>query len=138
MITRDDMITRFSEREMAALTNRDDGRTIDEEVLSRAMEDAEAEAGSYLAAAGFTDFSQPPRVLVLKVCDIARYYLHEDGDIEIVEKRYQAAIQWLKAVVKDPRLLGLDAAEQAEQVADNRYAVKPNQAEGWHETVHQF
>ena len=102
------------------------------------MEDAEAEAGSYLAAAGFTDFSQPPRVLVLKVCDIARYYLHEDGDIEIVEKRYQAAIQWLKAVVKDPRLLGLDAAEQAEQVADNRYAVKPNQAEGWHETVHQF
>lgn len=138
MITRDDMITRFGEREMAALTNRDDGRTIDDEVLSRAIADAEAEAGSYLAAAGFTDFVQPPRVLMLKVCDIARYYLHDDGDIEIVEKRYQAAIHWLKAVVKDPKLLGLDVAAQANQVADDRYAVMPNQVGAWHETVNQF
>lgn len=135
LITREDMILRFSEREIAALTDHEYGKTVNVEVLARAIADAEAEAGSYLSAAGYKSIEgeQTPRVLVLKVCDIARYYLHEDGDIEIVEKRYKAAVDWLKALVKEPRLLGLDAARPALKASDGLYAVKANTVEQWHE-----
>ena len=135
LIDRTDMILRFSEREIAALTDHEYGRTVDDEVLARAIADAEAEAGSYLAAAGYHGLSgdKVPRVLVVKVCDIARYYLHEDGDIEIVEKRYKSAIDWLKALVKDPRLLGLDMVPEAENASGGTYAVMPAKVEQWHE-----
>ncbi|WP_107878520.1 gp436 family protein [Neisseria animaloris] len=135
LITREDMILRFSEREIAALTDHEYGKTVNVEVLDRAIADAEAEAGSYLAAAGYKSLEgvETPRVLVLKVCDIARYYLHEDGDIEIVEKRYKAAIEWLKSLVKEPRLLGLDASQPAGKASDGLYAVIPNKVEEWHE-----
>ncbi|MFV2030511.1 phage protein Gp36 family protein [Neisseria sp. S1] len=135
LITREDMILRFSEREIAALTDHDYGKTVNVEVLDRAIADAQAEAGSYLAAAGYKslDGVETPRVLVLKVCDIARYYLHEDGDIEIVEKRYKAAIDWLKSLVKEPRLLGLDTTQPADKASDAMYAVRPNTVEQWHE-----
>ncbi|MBF0804963.1 MULTISPECIES: DUF1320 domain-containing protein [unclassified Neisseria] len=135
LISPEDMILRFSEREIAALTDHDYGKTVNVEVLERAIADAEAEAGGYLAAAGYKDLNGDavPRVLVIKVCDIARYYLHEDGDIEIVEKRYKAAVEWLKAVVKEPRLLGLDAVQPARKASDGLYAVMPNQVEQWHE-----
>ena len=86
MIPRQDMEQRFGAREIDALT---DGS---EDTLSRAIEDAQAEAAGYLAAAGFRrPFSPVPRVLVLKICDIARYYLHQNRDIDIVDKRYKAA-----------------------------------------------
>ena len=135
LISPEDMILRFSEREIAALTDHEYGKTVNVEVLERAISDAEAEAGSYLAAAGYKDLDggEVPRVLVIKVCDIARYYLHEDGDIEIVEKRYKAAIEWLKSVVKEPRLLGLDAVQPAAKASDGLYAVMANRVEGWHE-----
>lgn len=135
LITREDMILRFSEREIAALTDHEYGKTVNVEVLERAIADAEAEAGSYLAAAGYKSLEgvETPRVLVLKVCDIARYYLHADGDIEIVEKRYKAAIEWLKSLVKEPRLLGLDASRPAGKASDGLYAVMPNTVEQWHE-----
>lgn len=137
LITREDMILRFSEREIAALTDHEYGKTVNVEVLERAIADAEAEAGSYLAAAGYQNLNgAPPRVLVLKVCDIARYYLHEDGDTDIVEKRYKAAVEWLKAVVKEPRLLGLDAVRPAAKASDGLYAAMPNRVEAWHETDH--
>lgn len=133
LITREDMILRFSEKEIAALTDHEYGRTVNVEVLERAIADAEAEAGSYLAAAGYTAGADtaPPRALVLKVCDIARYYLHGAGDIEIVEKRYKAAVEWLKAVVKEPRLLGSDAAQAAGRASDGQCFVMPNKPEPW-------
>ena len=53
LITREDMILRFSEREIAALTDHEYGKTVNVEVLARAIADAEAEAGSYLSAALF-------------------------------------------------------------------------------------
>ncbi|MCP1772856.1 phage gp36-like protein [Neisseria perflava] len=135
MITREDMLARFAEREIAQLTDHENGRTINDEVLQRAIDDAAAEAGSYLRAAGFQTLPEPtPRVLAVKVCDIARYYLHEDGVIDIVEARYKSAVEWLKALVKNPNLLGLDvsaAATRAAEASGSAYAVRPNQAEGW-------
>ena len=98
MITRQDMEQRFGAEEIDALT---DGS---EDTLSRAIEDAQAEAAGYLAAAGFRrPFNPVPRVLVLKICDIARYYLHQNRDIDIVDKRYKAAVAWFQILVRRPR-----------------------------------
>lgn len=118
MITLQDLIERFGERELIQLTNeqpRHDSVII-ESVIERAISDATSEAASYLMPAGLVSLNrlgevvylpspQVPEVLLLKTCDIARYYLYDNGTIDIVDKRYDAAIKWLDKVKKDPTML---------------------------------
>ena len=123
IITRQDLIDRFGEDELVLLTDREGRGVIDDEVLSRAIEDAEAETAAYIQAAGLV-LPSPPKVLVVKVCDIARYYLHDNGETQVVLDRYKQAIAWLRDVVRNPRLLDPDAV-----VADAKpsaCAVRPN------------
>ncbi|MGF6148988.1 Mu-like prophage protein gp36 [Kingella potus] len=133
MITREDMEQRFGTAEIDALT---DGSA---DTLNRAIADAEAEAAGYLAAAGFRrPFVQTPRVLVLKICDIARYYLHQDGDISIVDKRYKAAVAWFQALIRNPSMLGGDEPAAADKAASGRYAVIPNAPEDFDASNRKF
>lgn len=123
IITRQDLIDRFGEGELVVLTDREGRGVIDDEVLNRAIEDAEAETAAYIQAAGLV-LPSPPKVLVVKVCDIARYYLHDNGETQVVLDRYKQAIAWLRDVVRNPRLLDPDAV-----VADAKpsaCAVRPN------------
>lgn len=123
IITRQDLIDRFGEDELVLLTDREGRGVIDDEVLNRAIEDAEAETAAYIQAAGLV-LPSPPKVLVIKVCDIARYYLHDNGETQVVLDRYKQAIAWLRDVVRNPRLLDPDAV-----VADAKpsaCAVRPN------------
>ena len=123
IITRQDLIDRFGEDELVLLTDREGRGVIDDEVLNRAIEDAEAETAAYIQAAGLV-LPSPPNVLVIKVCDIARYYLHDNGETQVVLDRYKQAIAWLRDVVRNPRLLDPDAV-----VADAKpsaCAVRPN------------
>ena len=123
IITRQDLIDRFGEGELVVLTDREGRGVIDDEVLNRAIEDAEAETAAYIQAAGLM-LPSPPKVLVIKVCDIARYYLHDNGETQVVLDRYKQAIAWLRDVVRNPRLLDPDAV-----VADAKpsaCAVRPN------------
>lgn len=123
IITRQDLIDRFGEGELVVLTDRESRGVIDDEVLNRAIEDAEAETAAYIQAAGLV-LPSPPKVLVIKVCDIARYYLHDNGETQVVLDRYKQAIAWLRDVVRNPRLLDPDAV-----VADAKpsaCAVRPN------------
>ena len=123
IITRQDLIERFGEDELVLLTDREGRGVIDDEVLNRAIEDAEAETAAYIQAAGLV-LPSPPKVLVIKVCDIARYYLHDNGETQVVLDRYKQAIAWLRDVVRNPRLLDPDAV-----VADAKpsaCAVRPN------------
>lgn len=126
IITRQDLIDRFGEDELVLLTDREGRGVIDDEVLNRAIEDAEAETAAYIQAAGLV-LPSPPKVLVIKVCDIARYYLHDNGETQVVLDRYKQAIAWLRDVVRNPRLLDPDAV-----VADAKpsaCAVRPNMPE---------
>lgn len=126
IITRQDLIDRFGEGELVVLTDREGRGVIDDEVLNRAIEDAEAETAAYIQAAGLV-LPSPPKVLVIKVCDIARYYLHDNGETQVVLDRYKQAIAWLRDVVRNPRLLDPDAV-----VADAKpsaCAVRPNMPE---------
>lgn len=123
MITLQDLIDRFGESELAKLTDRQSYQVIDEAVVARAISDAEGEVATYLRSAGLVGvdalgnviYLKAPKVpdaLVLKTCDVARYYLYENGTTVIVEKRYDDAIKWLDKVKKDPTMLTGPVIEQ--------------------------
>lgn len=115
MITLQDLIDRFGEDELAALTGIERHDVINVETVNTAIADAVAEACSYLYAVGLVrrdsvgDFvyidAIVPKELTGKVCNIARYNLHKDGETETVKDRYDDAVAWLKAVKKDPTML---------------------------------
>lgn len=119
MITKDDLIHRFGIDEMVNLTDKDHYQAINDTVMGYAIADASALVASYLKPAGLITETptgslvytvngavQPtPKALSLKLCDIARYYLYENGTTEIVEKRYSEAIDWLKMVAAKPQML---------------------------------
>lgn len=109
MITLDDLIERFGESELIQLTDHENYQAIDETVANHAIKDATAEVVAYLNPTGLIQHGvyvgTPPKALILKVCDIARYYLYENGTPDIVEKRYEQAIAWLRLVGKNPAML---------------------------------
>lgn len=126
IITRQDLIDRFGERELVDLTDRDGSGVINDEVLNRAIDDAEAETAAYIQAARLV-LPSPPKVLVVKVCDIARYYLHDNGETQVVLDRYRQAVAWLRDVVRNPRLLDPDAV--VAEAKPSAAAVRPNEPE---------
>lgn len=121
MIDLTDLTDRFGEEELAQLTDRENYLIIDATVVNRAISDAESEVESYLNAVGlvgrsnlgeliYTKSATAPKPLIIKTCDIARYYLYENGTTGIVKERYEQAIDWLKLVMRNPTMLtGLSA-----------------------------
>lgn len=116
MITLQDLIDRFGESELAKLTDRESYQVIDETVIDRAISDAVGEVASYLRPAGLVSVdaqgnvtylhsAKLPAALSLHTCNIARYYLYENGTTEIVDKRYDDALKWLNKVKNDPTML---------------------------------
>lgn len=130
MITLQDLIDRFGETELANLTDKENYAIIDETVINHAITDATAEVVGYLnptgLIAGGVYLGTPPKSLVLKVCDIARYYLYENGVTEIAEKRYKQAIDWLLLVQKNPSMLTGAVHDDGTQGTKSGIAVMPN------------
>ncbi len=129
MITQQDLIDRFGEVELAELSDHAGHSDIDPVVIAKAITDAESEAMSYLAGAGIANEVRlsPPLALKIKLCDMARYFLYENGLIEVVEKRYNRAIAWLKDVERNPAMVvDIDAADAATAAAMSGSMVKPN------------
>lgn len=125
MITSQDLIDRFGEFELIQITNekpRHDS-VINEAVLQGAINDAVSEVASYLLSAGLVEIISAGNVVYLpspeipsdlkkKTCDIARYNLYDNGVIDVVQTRYDAAIKWLDKVKKDPTMLTGPISEQ--------------------------
>ena len=128
LITKKDMVERFGEAELAMLTDHKNRTVIDDTVLDLAMNDASVEAQSYLKGAGII-IVNPQKALILKVCDIARYYLYENAMTEIVRERYNNAVAWLKAVQKNPAMLREDTA--LDDFVNSGIAVKANVMPEW-------
>lgn len=95
--TEQDLIDRFGEVEIAQLTNRSGVEVIDDSVLGRAQDDADAEIDGYLARRYKLPLAQPfPPVLVRLACGMVRYFLFKDGTPEVVRKNYEDAVSLLK------------------------------------------
>ena len=111
--TKQDLIDRFGETELAQLTDRASGAAIVDAVLDRALADADAEINSYISVNHVLPLSPVPANLVRVAGDVARYYLYEDRVTEQVKARYDDAIAFLKNVASGKASLGVDSAGAA-------------------------
>lgn len=113
--TQQDLIDRFGEEELVQLTDRAEppAGAIDATVIGKALADADDAVNGYLAVRYEVPLASPPLVLNRMACDIARYYLYEDRVTEIVRKRYDDAVAYLKDVAAGKVVLGVDALGEA-------------------------
>ena len=103
-----DMVTRFGNAEMVQLTNDAlDATQIGVDKMNGALADASAEIDGYLQGQYALPLANPPAILTIYCCDIARYRLFDARATEQVQARYDAAIRYLKQVGAGTLGLGL-------------------------------
>lgn len=113
--TQQNMVDRFGEREVIALTDRDNVGVVDATVLDKALQSADSEINTYLAARYSLPLISTPLVVRDFACDIARYRLSsaEVVETEEVRNRYRDAIKFFEKVASGVNSLGLDTLNQA-------------------------
>lgn len=75
-------------------------------VIARALDDAAATIDGYLAARYPVPFAAAPAIVGRLACDMARYYLYDDQATEAVQKRYDAALAYFRDVAAGKVSLG--------------------------------
>jgi phage gp36-like protein len=110
--TTSDLIDRFSESELIALTDRDNTGYVDAQIAGAAISDASALIDGYLGGRYALPLSVVPTVLAKICADIARFNLYDNAVPDVVEKHYNAALAFLKSVGKGEVRLGLSDTEE--------------------------
>lgn len=110
--TKTNMLARFGEPEVIALTDRTNLGVVDDTVLAGALAEADAEIDPYLAPRHVLPLASVPKILTGFACDIARYRLCGAGVTETdeIRNRYKDAIRFLEQAAAGKIGLGLDAA----------------------------
>lgn len=103
-----DMIVRFGQAEVLALSDPEDTGEVDQGVLDVAISDASAEIDSYLAGRYRLPLDPRPKHLTRICCDIARYRMTGDDrqETDPIVVRYRAAIRYLELVASGKVTLG--------------------------------
>lgn len=117
------MVTRFSETELIQRTDTQNAGVIDSDVLSRAIEDASADIETYLSRYSLP-LSPVPRSLNRICCDMARYYLYDDGMPDVVKTRYDDAIKFMTGISRGSIHLGVDSAGDTPVAEDHLIVVE--------------
>ena len=115
--TKQDMIDRFGEEELIQLTDRSNAGVIDDQVLNRAIADADAEIDGYLGGRYALPLAIVPVSLGRIAADVTRYYLYEDAATDHVRQRYEDAVRFMRAVGEGKVSLGIDASGATAQQA---------------------
>jgi len=108
--TQSDLLEQISESELIQLTDDDDIGVIDDDKITRAIVNADAEIDSYCGVKHTVPFTTvPPRIRALSE-DISIYnlYSRRRGAPEDRKERYDNAIAFLKEVAKGNASLGED------------------------------
>ena len=108
--TQQDMIDRFGNDEIIQLTDHDNAGVIDVVVLARALADASGEIDGYVSTRYSVPLANVTKTVNRIACDITRYYLHDEHPTELVEKRYDDAVKFLKGVSAGTISIGIDDA----------------------------
>ena len=108
--TQQNMVDRFGEREVIALTDRDNTGVIDAVVLAQGLTSADDEINAYLASKYSLPLASTPVIVRDFACDMARYRLcsAEVTETEEVRNRYNDAIKFFSKVAKGEISLGLN------------------------------
>ena len=107
-----DMIDRFGNAEVVALSDRNQDGLIDAAVVTRAIADAGVEIDGYLAGRYALPLPLVPSLLNGVCCDIARYRLcgADVQETDAIRNRYKDAVKMLEAMRDGKLTLGLDPA----------------------------
>lgn len=126
--TTQDMISRFGQQEVIALTDRENTGEIDEAVLAPALAEATAEIEGYLASRYALPLASVPLLVVGICCDIARYRMSGGSTLETdpVRNRYRDAVRLLEQIGAGKVSLGLTQAGQPAPTAGGA-AILPGQ-----------
>jgi phage gp36-like protein len=111
--TQQNLVDRFGEPELIQLTDRTNAGVVDTTVLGQAIADADAEIDSYLRARYPLPLLSVPAGLTRVACDIARYEMYDVAAPELVEKRFEQAIQFLKDIATGRAVLPDSAVNAA-------------------------
>jgi len=108
--TQSDLLEQISEDKLIQLTDDLDAGTIDADVITRAIADADAQIDSYCGTRYEVPLSPVPVVVRKLSVDIAIYnlYARRKGVPEDRQKRFEDAIRFLKDVSKGIATLGAD------------------------------
>jgi phage gp36-like protein len=95
-----DLVDRCGEEELILLTDTTNTppAAIDAVVVQRALDKADAEINSWIAARYVTPLSPVPGILVDKACALARYKLYRGPAPDNVRTDYTDATAWLQKV----------------------------------------
>jgi phage gp36-like protein len=115
--TAQDLVARFTERELIQCSDRANSGTLDMAVINTAIADACDEIDSYLRGRYAVPLPSVPPAVQRVACDIARYYLFSGVMIEIVQARYKAAQDWLKQVATGRAALDIDNPSSSGSIA---------------------
>lgn len=113
--TQQDLIDRFGEEEILALSDLDRTGSIDETRVTRAIADATATINGYLAGRYALPLTSIPQMLGLIACDIARYRLMGVRPTDEAKGRHSDALAWLTKVGTGAFSLGLDSENGSPQ-----------------------
>jgi phage gp36-like protein len=114
-----DLLERFGEEEMLALSDRAGSGSLNTSVLSRAIEDASGEIDGYVGNQYELPLSTIPPVLARLCCDIARWRLQEDRPTDVARQRYEDAIAFLTKVAEGKVQLGVDGSNEQPAAASS-------------------
>ena len=112
--TEQDMVARFGEDELIALTDRNGSGSIDSALVSNALSDATATIDGYLQARYPLPLVNVPDVLKRLCSDVARYYLYDENASDQVTKRHDDALKMLTQISNGVVTLGLPDADVPE------------------------
>ena len=108
---RNDMVLRFSEREIVNLENTLGGV----ESINSAIQDASDIADGYVGVKYPIPLPEVPKNLKIIICDIARYFLWKTEASEEARRRYEDAIAFLKRVADGKAILTIKITDDAGQ-----------------------
>ena len=111
--TQSDLETRFGTEEILQLSDPAGSGVVDSQVVSLALSDAQATIDGYLRAVYTLPLPNVPAELVRVCCDLARFYLYADRVTDVVQKRRDEAVAWLKDVAANRTSLALNQAVAA-------------------------
>jgi phage gp36-like protein len=111
-----DMVNRFGNDEVMALTDRSQTGAIDPTVLGAALDTASAQIDTYLSGRYTLPLPIVPTFLVTVCCDLARYHLCVGSTrlSEEIDTRYKDAVRFLELAATGKITLGVTQAGQVQ------------------------
>ena len=115
--TKQNLIDRYTEAELAKLTDELNGTVIDDTTVSRALGDADTEIDGYAGALYAVPLDPVPGLIQNIACRLARYFLYTGHRPDHVRQDFDDAIATLKRIAKGEVVLPGAAAAESGQAA---------------------